>query len=172
MNFVKVYGSMSVIIKQRKSTAPFSLECLFCIKTVSPHISLHSAITFTHLQLIISFILLGHQYSTFKGINCLLILPNACRSGRFSWTLTNMRLYLLIQCNKLCNKVLFPSCSSCLEELTFSAERIEIFFSSYQVTNNAACIITHIFPVVDLPTNNISFVLQKHKKELEGLLAR
>ncbi|XP_029935825.1 LOW QUALITY PROTEIN: uncharacterized protein LOC115379240 [Myripristis murdjan] len=65
--------------------------------------------------------------------------------------------------------------SSCLEEITFSAERIEIFHSAYQVIIIINYILMQnnfIFPVVLVfITNEIYYVLQKHKKELEHLLA-
>ncbi|XP_051910863.1 polycomb complex protein BMI-1-A [Hippocampus zosterae] len=56
--------------------------------------------------------------------------------------------------------------SSCLEDLSFSSERIEILYSRYQVTSTSFphhCLAYLIFYLL--------FSSQKHKKELERLLA-
>lgn len=82
--------------------------------------------------------------------------------------------------NQLLIEVLFCSCSSCLEELSFSAERVEIFYSTHQVTPQT--LLHFLNPLGGFSCNLLTvwlahnslmhFVLQKHKKELERLLAR
>ncbi|XP_069561673.1 COMM domain-containing protein 3 isoform X1 [Brachyistius frenatus] len=62
--------------------------------------------------------------------------------------------------------------SSSLEELTFSAEKIDIFYSTYQVHLKQHGISGILFlTFVTAADLLLCFVLQKHKKELERLLA-
>lgn len=73
-------------------------------------------------------------------------------------------------CHVTYTEVSFSPRSSCLEDLSFGSERIEIFYSCYQVTSTSGSISSSL-PCIPCILSSL-FSSQKHKKELERLLAR